>query len=686
VSSRDTSTGGGDGDPTLGAAAARSTRFTLRGWQLWAISFAIATPILAAVLARNPQLYDSDAYYHLAIARAYYEEGLIDDLRWVRFGAMADGFGDKELLFHVLLAPFAGLASDPVRGGQLALALLLAALFATIATAARPVLGDWAILLPWWLALASTELAWRWVRLRPELLSLLILLGALMAIARRRWRLVGALGAIYALSYTAFHAFLGLCVLVFLFEAWAARRRWDWGLLAYSSLGIGLGLVVHPHFPKNLDIWVLQTFHYFQQRGVLDVGTEISPNYTDVTLMVNLGWGLGLATLWLSSRPRALEAGAVADSSADEDAASVDLRHADAFGVAAVAFSILYLLMSRFSLYAIPFVTLWVLWSIRARGREISAWTRLPWRHARVSLALAAAVCVAVSAPEALRQWKNYDLRTQAGPGGARLRDREALAAALPAGARVAAPWQQTPIYMLWAPQAVYLNVLDPVFLAARDPERHRVQQRVFSGEEPDVPLAVAGPLDSGYLAYSPYAGLDLLTARLDSDPRVAIRHRLHGFNLLWQIVPGRNDAFLLDWRLLPAADAAAQPPVPGPSSAGGAPLRPYPRLPSGRGREIEGYVDTRRLDGGASCVAMVGSIASSVPERWQIELAPWGPSTMWLNGELLAGIAGEPHAVLGRGVVAELDLVAGDNLLTVRTCPGKDAAGPRGFYLRRIG
>ncbi|HVR28914.1 MAG TPA: hypothetical protein VMS86_05210 [Thermoanaerobaculia bacterium] len=671
------------------------------GTRLWILSFAIAAPLLALFFTRNPLLYDNDAYYHLAIARAYFEEGLIDELRWARFSAMAEGFGDKEVLFHLLLAPFAGLAADPVRGGQLALALLLAALFATLAAATRPALGAWSVLLPWWLAFASTELAWRWVRLRPELLSLLLLILALSAIGRRRWRLLGVVAAVYALSYTAFHAFLGLCVAVFLFTGWA-RRRWEWGLLAYSAAGTGLGLVVHPHFPKNLEIWVLQTLEYFRQRGSLDVGTEISPNYTDVTLMVNLGWALGILVLWLSSRRPQTAPGADATAAEATGARGTGsagagrhrddqaTRLADAFGVAAAAFTLLYLLMSRFSLYAIPFATLWALHALRARGLEIGGWTRLPWSRARVPLAVAAAVCLAVSFPEARRPWVNHDLRTQAGPDRARLRDREAFAAALPVGARVAAPWQQTPVYMLWAPQGRYLNVLDPVFLAARDPVRHAVQERVFAGLEPDVPLAVAGPLASGHLAYSPYAGLDLLTARLEPDPRVALRHRLHGFNLLWEMIPNRNAAFLLDWRLPPPDQVETL--RSGPRVGQGSPtaaiedLRLYPRLPPGRGREIEAYVDTRRVDDGSGCVTLVHPI--SIPEsmRWQLELAPWGPSTAWLDGEPIAEIAGEPQAVLGRGVTFPLQLEAGEHLLAIHTCPGKDARGPRGFYLRRLG
>ncbi|HEX2466273.1 MAG TPA: hypothetical protein VHR17_16750 [Thermoanaerobaculia bacterium] len=660
--------------PTERPPVARRAQRTLRAWQVWAITFAIAAPLLAAFFTRNPQLYDNDAYYHLAVARTYFREGLIDDLRWTRFSAMADGFGDKELLFHLLLAPFAGLARDPVRGGQIALTLLLAALFAALSVAARRTLGGWAILLPWAIAFSSTELAWRWVRLRPELLSLLLLVCALEAIARRRYRLLGAIAALYALSYTAFHAFVGLCGLIFLFGGWA-RRRWEWPLPLYAAAGTAVGLLVHPHFPKNLEIWVLQTFEYFRYRAVLDVGTEITPNYTDVTLMVNLGWALGLCVLWLSSRP---------DPTAETRPSDADLdrRLADAYGVAAAVFSVLYLLMSRFSLYALPFATLWVLDSIRARGRSIGGRTRLPWSRRAVPLALGAAFCLAVSAPEALRQWKNYDLRTQAGPGRVRLRDREAFSAALPPGALVAAPWQQTSIYMLWAPQALYLNVLDPVFLAASDPARHAAQASVFSGEEPDVPLAVAVALDSQFLAYSPYAGLDLLTARLEHDPRVAIRHRLHGFNLLWTMLPDRNDAFILDWFELPSQQGEAPPTA---AKLDAATLRRYPRWPVGRGTRVEAYVDTRRLDDRRGCVTLAHPIAESEPRRMEAELAPWGPSTVGLDGNEVAGIGGEPKAVLGRGVTFVLELAAGDHLLTVRTCPGKDEKGPRGFYLRRV-
>ena len=206
--------------------------------RFWLIVFVLAAVVLLALFVGESQLYDSDSYYHLAIARSMAESGIADDLPWARFSLLRDGFGDKEFLFHALLVPFVALF-EPVTGGQIFLSLLLAALFATLALHTRAFLGKWAVLVPFALCVTSTEVVWRWVRLRPESLSLLLLLWALWALARRRWVLLGALGATYALSYTAFHAFGGLCLLIFV-ATWWLRGRFEPAMVASPAIGIGV--------------------------------------------------------------------------------------------------------------------------------------------------------------------------------------------------------------------------------------------------------------------------------------------------------------------------------------------------------------------------------------------------------------------------------------------------------------
>ena len=114
-----------------------------------------------------------------------------------------------------------------------------------------------------------------------------------------------------------------------------------------------------------------------------------------------------------------------------------------------------------------------------------------------------------------------------------------------------------------------------------------------------------------------------------------------------------------------------------------------YPRLADERARSLEGYVDARRLTGGqARCAGLVHEEEVGRPERVVYELAPSGPSSLWLDGRLLASTAGSLGAVLGRGIRVEADLGPGRHRIAVSTCPEDGPAARSGFYLlerRRI-
>lgn len=639
----------------------------------WAApAFAVAA--FAAVwlfLAAHPLLYDADSYYHLAIARVYAGEGIVDELPQARFNQMRDGFGDPALLFHLVLAPFAA-AADPLAGGRTALAMLIALVLTAVGALSARAAGPWGYLVPLGLIATSTELCWRLVRLRPELLSLLLLLAALGAIGRRRYRLAGLLGALYALAYTAFHAFLGLAALIFLFTG-LVRRRWEWALPVYAAFGVGLGLVLHPHFPKNLEIWTDATITYYAVARSMPVGSELMPNRTDVVLLANLGWFAALGVLWAAGRRPAGEPPAAA--TAEPPPPLEAERSADAFGIAAAAFGGLYLLASRFSIYFYVFATLWLFFELRRRGRLPGARVPLPG-GGRIPLAVALAACLVLSLPSAARELARFDRRTDPGPGGVRLADRQALAAAIPEGARVAAPWQMTGIYMLHAPGGRYLNVLDPLGMALPHPERWRIAHALFEAELPDPVLAAAGPLESDYIAFSTAAGPGGLAARLDADPRAEPLHR--GIHALWRLVPDANRAFALDWRVLPTGTPPTA--LAGAGSDAGV---PYPRAADGRARRFEGFVDAGRLGLAGSCAVFTRVEERPEPAALDLELAPWGPAGLWLDGQPVASVRGAPGAVLGSGVVVRVALAAGPRQLTVETCPG-ERGGERanGFYL----
>ncbi len=626
-----------------------------RPWLVALVVFVVAVPLWWGFYSRHPLLYDTDAAYHLAIARATSERGVLHELPAVRRSALTlYGFSDNVLGFHLLLAPFA-VHGDPLAGGRLALALLDAAILAIIAGLAWRAVGRWSLLAPLAIGLGSLEVFWRLVRLRPELLALVLLLLALAAAGTRRFRLLGAIAALFALSYVAWHAFLGLFLLLFGFRGWA-RKSWDWPLALYPLLGSGLGLLVHPAFPANLLLWKLASFDVLASTQLLDRGSELGPASPQVILLANLGYWAVATILWRSRR---------ADPSSDDPSRSAAAALADAFGLAALCFGALYLLASRFALYAYPFALLWLLFRLAARGEVPGSRLRLPFRGS-VPTAAALLVAALLAVPGTAQELARFARRTNPGPHRERLADAEAFGRAVPTGATIASPWGETALYLLWAPQGRYLNVLDPTALAVPFPHLYEAQRAVFAGDEPDVPLVSVTALDSRYLAWSLPGAPPRLLHRLTHDPRARPLHL--GFQALFALSPPPPGSFVLDWQLVPRG------PLPPPASAVTTSWPAYPRLREGEGREMEGFVDSRRVARG--CVAL--SRAEAAGESGRYELAASGPTRVWRNGELLLTTGGN-GAVLGEGVGFRL---AAAGRLTILTCPGTD--GRTGFYLLR--
>ena len=465
--------------------------------------FAFAFLFLAA-----PVIPDADSYFHLAVAREYAAGGYLEALPWARFSVLGETYGDKELLFHFLLAPFTTW-TDAATGGRLALALLNAAFAAAMTFFAARALGWWSVAVPLWLYVAAPMLTFRLIRLRPELLALLVLLVLLHAAVSRRLPWVAVLAAAFALSYTAFHVVVGLPLLWLL----CTPRERDWKLPLAAAAGATAGLLAHPGFPANLRIWWIQNVLFFTEKSRLDVGTEIGAAPLGAMLLLNLGWWAGVAVLWFFSRR-----------------SPADRRRMLFLGVAAAVFAVLTLLMQRMATYFVPLATLLLLAKLEAAARP---------HRARIALALLATAALSLPSSRTIARELLADSGWEA--------DYAAFGHAVPRGAKVAAHWGHAELYCFWAPQGRYLNVLDPVFMAVRHPAVYEAQRRVFEGREPDVPHVAGTVLDSDYIAYP---STSPLFEQLQFDPRVVpVRN---GLTFLGRIAPEGVRHFVRDWTPLP--------------------------------------------------------------------------------------------------------------------------------------
>ncbi len=629
-----------------------------RSWRGPVAVFLGSLVILAAIVLRAPVIYDTDSYYHLAVARLYAQLGVVDTLPWARLSLLHEGFGDKEVLFHWLLSPFAGGNAGAISsvGGRWAIALLGATIATVVAVLGRRALGPVGLLAPVVVFLGSPAFLIRIIRLRPELLALVLFLLAAWCVGRGRFRTLGGVAFIFALSYTAFHALLGLCFLWFVQQAWA-HRRWRWGVLLYPILGVGLALLVHPHFPHNLVVWKVQSIDYFQLKGSVDVGNEIDAGRTDTLLLKNLG-------LWAALLLLALGVHRSAERRSNDPLA-------DAFAVAALAFGCLYLLMARFVTYAVPFVLVAAMFEVRRRG-GLAPRIHLPWRGVVPRFVAVIAVGLLCVVPA------SGLLRGLLAPGPV---SREAgwarFGAAVPAGAKIAATWGNTGTYVFWAPHATYLNVLDPIFMVVPFPETHAAQRAIFDGTAPDVPRSLVEHLDADHLALSILQAEPRLLERLAADPR--LEQRVGGLDQLYRLAPAPANAFILDWRVAPRGSAL---PVPRATLVGTWPR--YPRAEDPRVRAVEGFVDGDRvsLDAAATqCQAMIHDLEVTENEQRRYELALYGSGGLWLDDRQLAFTRGAAGAVLGQGLEIPVTLEPGSHRLTILTCRAA-AGGPNGFYL----
>ena len=655
------------------------------------VAVVVAAILLHGALHWGAGLYDTDGYTHLGLARAYAEEGIPHRVETARFSAMHEGFGDKEWFFHALLVP-AVLWLPPLAAGYAALVGFNVLLALVLAAIGRSLLGRWGLLLPFVLPALSLEMAWRLVRLRPELLALSLMLVALVLLAERRpWSLM-VVTFLFTWSYTAFHALLGVLglasVALLLHQRTAGQSvdgRLQLRLFLAPPLGAVAALVLHPHFPHNLAIWLIQNVQFFRAKAVLDAGTEIRPNLTSVMLQANLGWWLVLL-LVLGALTRA----GTADRGAVEHDEPQDrfVRLAIVFGTAAVIFVALYLLMSRFSLYAFPLTTLALISAARAGGRRLGArWTvvsvgSVPFRPLVVVVVLAALGLGA-------REWTRFRDRTDLGPERARLSEWQKIGDLLSSDTRVAADWRTTGVLSYWAP-ARYLNLLDPVFMAFPHPERHRVLRAVLAGHEPDVVAALRGPLDSEVLAVSVARAAPRLLARLRSDPRLDVLH--DGTYLLVRDAgrTGPPSPWLADgWTG-----------VEGTRSSKNAQAASVPAATTG-------FVGGEAFEFDGDCFTVARKVVWPA-DGAGLEFAPNGPGLLRWNGAVLASVQGDGGAIHGQALrltlpesevepVSESDAVSGSVLgsdpgsaeeappggsLVVSTCRPRDGSRA-GFYLR---
>ncbi|MCK5459883.1 hypothetical protein KAI52_02110 [Candidatus Parcubacteria bacterium] len=260
-----------------------------------------------AFLQSAPVMPDPDGFYHAKTALLISDRGILQDFPFLQFTTLKYNYIDHHLLYHLILVPFVKFF-NPLVGVKLAQSIL-AAIFITVfywflkkEKVKLPLL--WTIIL-----MANSPFIFRASLVKANAFSLIILFIGLYAIFYRKYWLLLIISYLYVLSYGGWPLIL-TCALIFIISDWLFQKielKTAWKklkinllrinrkgsnikLLFSCSVGLFLGLVINPYFPKNLKFYWEQIIQIgiINYQDKIGVGGEWYP-YEPLELLASSG-------------------------------------------------------------------------------------------------------------------------------------------------------------------------------------------------------------------------------------------------------------------------------------------------------------------------------------------------------------------------------------------------------------
>lgn len=212
-------------------------------------------------------LKERDGYFHARYANLLPEHGLSRTFDWTQASTWNGRFCDKEFLYHVLMVPFATSDDDPVAGVHIFAVLVSFGLILALYLVLRSLGTPWPHLFAFLPTCMGALFFLRAIQIRSHTLSMILAVIGIYLLVRRKWWALGALGFIYAWSYT-FPMVLLMFAVPYMVGRWFAGGGWDWKGVLIPLAGVLTGLIIHPYTPLTLETFLT----YIQ---VLSIGANM---------------------------------------------------------------------------------------------------------------------------------------------------------------------------------------------------------------------------------------------------------------------------------------------------------------------------------------------------------------------------------------------------------------------------
>ncbi len=416
----------------------------------WAMIYLILVGVLQSQI---PYPFDSDTAYHAVVGQLIQKYGILHSFPWTPFSLLSDRYGDKELLFHLLFVPLASLnwiTASQIVGTIAGSAILLT--FYLILRAERVQNAGW------WPVIALTSsviFLFRFVLVRPHVLSITLALIILWAATRQKLILLAIASAIFPWAYVAFWQIPLLLLLAVETSRFLSGNRILWKPATMVFLGILIGLVCHPNTINILAVnWMHMADVLFKSswsgRPGFDLGGEFAPYPL-------AGWVQGL----MFNVIMLIVAIIYAWRNRKEDYTPL------VFTLTALGFCILTIKTARFAEYFVPFSVAAIALSIQFINKR--GFLRL----LPICIICLTTTWMAWVQPNMLKSWREW-------PNDMPPTIAAYLQSKIPQGAQVFTPdWDRTGLLMLTLPDRRFMVQLDPTFFYLKYPELYQLWYQI---------------------------------------------------------------------------------------------------------------------------------------------------------------------------------------------------------------
>jgi hypothetical protein len=443
--------------------------------------YVICAAVLVSIIFATPTFLGTDDYYHARISEQIIQQRRLNvQFPWLPLTILNEqAFVDHHLLFHLYVAPWAAIGG--MTGAKLATISIAAGVFLAFWLLLRQVRVSWPAI--WTMALFGMSIPFlqRLLMVRAQGAALLILLIALMLLfgRRHRWMILAAFA--FTWLYNGFVLLIGFAA-AYALAAWIAERRIEWQPVAYTILGIVLGLVINPYFPANIAFILDHLGAKVDLQSSIRVGNEWYP-YSIPGLFENSGGALLALVL-------AFIAPSFRDGKRD--------RVENTLMFTALITFFMALQSRRFIEYSPAFA---LLFCAVACGRiPMTAWPPTLSHHglrrlAQVALVSVAVTVVGLTLPAVYDRVR--DTATATDFSGA----AHWLAQNSPAGTRVfQTDWDDFPRLFYYNTSNTYLVGLDPTYLQIANPSLWDQWREIVQGEIDNPSAAIQQTFGASYV------------------------------------------------------------------------------------------------------------------------------------------------------------------------------------------